>query len=52
MDILKNIKILRGPPGNFRFITLPPEILQICATPHGKSKLKNQDPLKFHISFS
>ena len=52
------------PPGIFRFVTLPSEILektsfypckseilQNCVPPLGKSKVKNQDPRKFHISF-
>ena len=54
---------LKSPTGNFRFVTLPQEIpekngfypweiLQICVTPLGNSKVKNQDPWKFCISFS
>ena len=30
----------------------PLEILKNCMTPLGKSKVKNQDPFKFHMSFS
>ena len=53
-------------PGIFRFVTLPSEILKKisfypwkseilqnnCVPLLGNSKVKNQDPRKFHISFS
>ena len=48
---------LKSPPGNFRFVTLPQEVLekkaftletlQVCVTHLGNSKVKNQDPWKF-----
>ena len=51
------------PSGIFRFVTLsleipektsfhPLEILQSCVPRLGNPKVKNQDPRKFHISFS
>ena len=54
-----------NPPGNFRFVTLPLEILEKtsfhpwkftkivwCSYPLGNSKVKNQGSQKFHMSFS
>ena len=41
---------LKTPHGIFRFVTL--KILRNCVTPLGNSNVKNQDPWKFHMSFS
>ena len=43
---------LKKTSGTFRFVTLPLEIPQNCVTPVGISKVKNEDPWKFHITFS